>query len=320
MRMKTIQKDRLQNMEHFQYADRVLKLCKEAGIEKLTDVLAPLEAALAKEDEALNRSRSLDGTEALEKLDRKRDNAYYALRLLVEMELRNDDENVVEAAKTVAEVMRRYPKTPEVNYDQETGNIRNMVDDFKKAPAAAAVTKINATAAIARLDAANKAFDARYHQRITSKTPKGTFDTAALRMGVDKALESVLAHITALDTLSPDAKTTALITHYNNLVDLYQDVLARRKAANAKKNKEKKKKGDKDKKPSDGDKKPGDGKDKKPSEGDKKPGDGGKKPDGGGKKPGNDGKKPDDGGGKNPGDGGGAGPIPSDPLPMVPKD
>ena len=57
MRMKTIQKDRLQNMEHFQYADRVLKLCKEAGIEKLTDVLAPLEAALSREDEALNRSR-----------------------------------------------------------------------------------------------------------------------------------------------------------------------------------------------------------------------------------------------------------------------
>ena len=314
--MKTIQKDRLQNMEHFQYADRVLKLCKEAGIEKLTDVLAPLEAALAKEDEALNRSRSLDGTEALEKLDRKRDNAYYALRLLVEMELRNDDENVVEAAKTVAEVMRRYPKTPEVNYDQETGNIRNMVDDFKKAPAAAAVTKINATAAIARLDAANKAFDARYYQRITSKTPKGTFDTAALRMGVDKALESVLAHITALDTLSPDAKTTALITHYNNLVDLYQDVLARRKAVNAKKNKEKKKKGDKDKKPGDGGKKP-DGGGKKPSGGD----DGKKPDDGGGKNPGDGGgKNPGDGGGKNPGDGGGAGPIPSDPLPMVPKE
>ena len=137
--MKTFQRDRLRNMEHFQFADRVLKLCKDAGVEKLTEVLPPLEAALAREDEALNRTRALDGTEALEKLDRKRDNAYYALRLLVEMELRNDDESVVEAAKTVAEVMRRYPDTPEVNYDQETGNIKNMVGDFKKA--AAAVTK-----------------------------------------------------------------------------------------------------------------------------------------------------------------------------------
>ena len=57
MELKDIRKSHLQNMEHFQYADRVLKLCKEAGIEKLTDVLAPLEAALAREDEALNRSR-----------------------------------------------------------------------------------------------------------------------------------------------------------------------------------------------------------------------------------------------------------------------
>ncbi|WP_262502311.1 hypothetical protein [Hoylesella marshii] len=45
-----------------------------------------------------------------------------------------------------------------------------------------------------------------------------------------------------------------------------------------------------------------------------------KKPSDGDKKPGDDGKKPDDGGGKNPGDGGGAGPVPSDPLPMVPKE
>ena len=136
MEMKTIKRMLLRNMEHFQFADRVLKLCKDAGVEKLTEVLSPLEAALAREDEALNRTRSLDGTEALEKLDRKRDNAYYALRLLVEMELRNDDESVVEAAKTVAEVMRRYPDTPEVNYDQETGNIKNMVGDFKKVAAA----------------------------------------------------------------------------------------------------------------------------------------------------------------------------------------
>ena len=281
MNMKTFQRDRLRNMEHFQFADRVLKLCKDAGVEKLTEVLPPLEAALAREDEALNRTRALDGTEALEKLDRKRDNAYYALRLLVEMELRNDDESVVEAAKTVAEVMRRYPDTPEVNYDQETGNIKNMVGDFKKV--AAAVTKINAAAAITRLDTANKAFDERYHQRVVSKTPKGTFDVKEIRAAVDKALDSVLARVAAIDNLTPDPKITDLITHYNSLIDLRRDVLARRN-------------GSKDKKKPGG----GDG-GKTPGKPDEKPGGG----NGGGKTPGgdkgSDGKDPN--GGKTPDDG-----------------
>ena len=54
MEIKTIRKDRLQHMEHFQFAGHVLAMCKTANIEKLNPLLAPLEAAIGKEDEALN--------------------------------------------------------------------------------------------------------------------------------------------------------------------------------------------------------------------------------------------------------------------------
>ena len=62
MEIKTIRKDRLQNMEHFQFAGHVLAMCKTANVEKLNPLLAPLEAAIAKEDEALNLPQKMEGT------------------------------------------------------------------------------------------------------------------------------------------------------------------------------------------------------------------------------------------------------------------
>jgi len=47
MDLKSVRKGQLQHMEHYQFADRVLTLCKEAKTEKLTAVLGPLEAAVA---------------------------------------------------------------------------------------------------------------------------------------------------------------------------------------------------------------------------------------------------------------------------------
>ena len=42
MEIKKIEKDRLQNMEHFQFASHVAALCEEANIESVNAVLEPL--------------------------------------------------------------------------------------------------------------------------------------------------------------------------------------------------------------------------------------------------------------------------------------
>ena len=65
MELETIRKDRLHNMEHYQFADRVLTLCKEAKTEKLTAVLGPLEAAVAAEDKALNQPSTEPNTQKM---------------------------------------------------------------------------------------------------------------------------------------------------------------------------------------------------------------------------------------------------------------
>ncbi|WP_311442496.1 DUF6261 family protein [Hoylesella enoeca] len=228
--MKSFMRSQLQNMEHYQFADRVLQLCKEANVPKLTAVLGPLTAAVAKEDLALNQPRVLDGTEELELLDNARDNAYYALSLLVEMQKRSEDKATVAAAKVLAEVMSRYPRAAAENYDKETGMIKNLITDLNAAPAATAVTKLGALAAVRRLDRTNKEFDTRFHTRI--KAGSASLDVKELRTAVDRALDAVLLRINSLNDLEPSAPITKLIEQYNTLVANRQTLLSGRVATN----------------------------------------------------------------------------------------
>ncbi|WP_231371308.1 hypothetical protein [Hoylesella pleuritidis] len=66
--MKNFMRSQLQNMEHYQFASRVLQLCNEAKVGKLTAVLGPLTACVAAEDRVLNQPRT--------GADRKRDKSY----------------------------------------------------------------------------------------------------------------------------------------------------------------------------------------------------------------------------------------------------
>ena len=105
MVVKNFKKDRLQNMEHFQFASHVVALCEAAGIEKMKTLLKTLKDALAEEDKALNIPRKREGTADLEELDRKRNSAYRALQLLVEMNAHADDEATKKAARQMGNIL-----------------------------------------------------------------------------------------------------------------------------------------------------------------------------------------------------------------------
>ena len=87
MKLTALDRSKLPGMEHYQYAGHVLRMCKEAGVEKLTAVLKPLEDALNREDEALNYPRSKEGSKELDTLDSVRDTAYRALMKALEAAL-----------------------------------------------------------------------------------------------------------------------------------------------------------------------------------------------------------------------------------------
>lgn len=233
MKIKTITKGHLQNMEHLEFTNHVLNMAKTANLEKIKPLIAPLEAAYKAENEALNQPRTLDGTAELVELDEERDRAFRMFQTMLDARKYEKSKDLVKTARAVQSIVDRYPNLAEANYDKESAMIDNLIDDLNEAEAKAWVTELALAEAIKRLDEGNKAFRARTQQRLAKGEASGMADVKKLRLITDAALNAVLRRMDSLDDLFPSAEVTALIKAYNALVDGKQFLLAKRKTTNA---------------------------------------------------------------------------------------
>ena len=234
MEIKKIFKRELQHLEHYQFANHLLTMAKEANVEKLTAVLKPLEDAFKAEDEAMFPKKGNEMNAQLRELDDRRDKAYYSLQHAVDAGLYSEEAAELEAAKRVSEIMKRYAGVATMNYDKETGGLKNLLADLAETEAAKALKVLHAEGAVKRLGDHNKAFDEAFRGRFAGD--KKLFDMKALRRVTDKAIDAVVRRIDSLDDLEPSAAITALINRYNQLVDNRHTLLKQRETSNAKAN------------------------------------------------------------------------------------
>ena len=234
MVLKKIYYHQLQHLEHYQFANHLLTMAKEANVEKLTAVLKPLEDAFKAEDEAMFPKKGNEMNAQLRELDDRRDKAYYSLQHAVDAGLYSEEAEELEAAKRVSEIMKRYAGVATMNYDKETGGLKNLLADLAETEAAKAVKVLHAEGAVKRLGDHNKAFDEAFRGRFVGD--KKLFDMKALRRVTDKAIDAVVRRIDSLDDLEPSAAITALINRYNQLVDNRHTLLKQRETSNAKAN------------------------------------------------------------------------------------
>ena len=234
MQIKAIKKPLLQHLEHYQFTDHLLTMAKEANVEKLTAVLKPLEDAFKDEDEAVFPQRGNAMNAQLRELDDRRDKAYYSLQHAVDAGLYSEEAEELEAAKRVSEIMKRYAGVATMNYDKETGGLKNLLADLAETEAAKALKVLHAEGAVKRIGDHNKAFDEAFRGRFAGN--KKLYDMKALRRVTDKAIDAVVRRIDSLDDLEPSAAITALINRYNQLVDNRHTLLKQRETSNAKAN------------------------------------------------------------------------------------
>ena len=234
MEIKKIFKRDLQHLEHYQFANHLLTMAKEANVEKLTAVLKPLEDAFKDEDEAMFPKKGNEMNAQLRELDDRRDKAYYSLQHAVDAGLYSEETAELEAAKRIDEIMKRYAGVATMNYDKETGGLKNLLADLAETEAAKAVKVLHAEGAVKRIGDHNKAFDEAFRGRFAGD--KKLFDMKALRRVTDKAIDAVVRRIDSLDDLEPSAAITALINRYNQLVDNRHTLLKQRETSNAKAN------------------------------------------------------------------------------------
>ena len=234
MEIKKIFKRELQHLEHYQFTDHLLTMAKEANVAKLTAVLKPLEDAFKAEDEAVFPQRGNAMNAQLRELDDRRDKAYYSLQHAVDAGLYSEEAEELEAAKRVSEIMKRYAGVATMNYDKETGGLKNLLADLAETEAAKALKVLHAEGAVKRIGDHNQAFDEAFRGRFAGD--KKLYDMKALRRVTDKAIDAVVRRIDSLDDLEPSAAITALINRYNQLVDNRHTLLKQRETSNAKAN------------------------------------------------------------------------------------
>ena len=234
MKFDDFKRSKLQGMEHYQYAGHVLRMCQEAQVEKLTAVLKPLEDAFKAEDEAVFPQRGNAMNAQLRELDDRRDKAYYSLQHAVNAGLYSEEAEELEAAKRISEIMKRYAGVATMNYDKETGGLKNLLADLAETEAAKALKVLHAEGAVKRISDHNQAFDEAFRGRFAGD--KKLYDMKALRRVTDKAIDAVVRRIDSLDDLEPSAAITALINRYNQLVDNRHTLLKQRETSNAKAN------------------------------------------------------------------------------------
>ena len=261
MKINIFDKQRLQNLEHSQYAINLYAICTEANIEKLNPLLPALKTCIDKEEQALNLPHGKEFMEEIRELDAARDESYRALQLCVELAGHKRAADVKKAAQEITKVLKRYPDTPKMSNDKETSAIRNLADDLNSAQMKPLVTKIGAKADLDQLVADNEAFAAMFLKHYSATPPSKEFALKKLRAATDEAVNAVVLRMQSLADLLPDTVGLAdLITRYNKLSDDRQLTLKLRKAAAEKK-----------KKPGDGekpkDKKGKKGKNEKPDTG-----------------------------------------------------
>ncbi|EFM02228.1 DUF6261 family protein [Hoylesella marshii] len=304
------------NVLHAQYQRKQFELVKTVDATKINlpaEWIAAWEKAIGVEVEINKQATASVLTAQLQKKDTERDQLLTNIFAVVRAQRTSPVAAIREAAQHLYVILKPYFGIQEEIFEAESGHIVGMEQDAGKFPAEVAVLGLKAV--FDELNVVNEEYERLRTDRRNEATAAKLPDSRTARRETDELFEGACQCILASYIMAKTAVEKTLVADLvSDMNKISADFRATFNLSIGQKAAAKKRKEDKDKKPGgDKDKKPGDDKDKKLSDGDKKPDGGGKKPSGG-----DDGKKPDDGGGKNPG--GGAGPVPSDPLPMVPKD
>ena len=118
------------------------------------------------------KTRNSPITSQMEEKDRQRDNDIICLRMVADAMTRYFEPEINTAAKLLVAVIDQFGSSIyNMNYEEESAVIRNLINDLKsKQPLIDAVKKLNLKALVANLEKNNNEFRKLYKDRLEEKT------------------------------------------------------------------------------------------------------------------------------------------------------
>ncbi len=240
--IKNIRLSALQNAEHFELMSEVINCIKAFDPTKL-DIATEcpvFEKAFEDEDKSFKIVSKSALTRSIEEEDRNRDALVNGMFDHIKSLSTHYDKKTVDAAYRIAVLCDSYGNLARESYDRETAGINNLLQDLAGEKYAEDVNIINLKEWTARVEKANRSFEAVMNQRYSEQSKKDELTRLRVaRLATDDAYRAIRNKINAGIVFNGEEKYKAFVMEVNARIDRFNDTLATRKGrADAKKNEE----------------------------------------------------------------------------------
>ena len=222
-----ITKPRLKNELYFEHVLDVIRLVEtyEINIAMFGGEFERLKTLCNKLDEVLEQVKLSEYTAKIEKLDSKRESQYGMLRDLIKASLKDDEEEVSEAATILSHVFKTYGRMDKKTYDEETAAIYNLVEDLQ-GKYAEQIETLGLQSKVEKLKNTNIEFKNLMNLRDTEKSLKIKDRAVDIRKEIDKCYGNIVRCIEAKTILDSNHGLTPFINELNTNIDRYSNILA----------------------------------------------------------------------------------------------
>lgn len=232
--MKRLELTKLQNAEHFALMTDVVNLLKETNIPQLGEVKNKIEALVADEDAAQQQIRKSEHTETLISLDEKRDKLYRGMVLRLQSEQLSPDEAKAAAANKLMIIVNTYGNFTAHNYQKETAEIYNLVQDLKAENISENVEATGVKDWLLWLETANSNFNNLFTNRRDEYAAQPVYDLKNIRKDLDAQFRKLQHTMEALQILNPSDALTVLTSKLETSIQKWKDIMAQRSGNNNK--------------------------------------------------------------------------------------
>ncbi len=228
--MKSLLTTRLQNAEHLAFMNDLLLLLNETKFPELNELTIKLAEGVKDEKLSQKEIKKSEYTEQLIKLDELRDTIYQGLVFRLKSELCSLNENVKTAAQKIKLVTDTYGNFVNYNYQKETAEIQNFIEELQLAQYSDAITLTGLSEWVGWLDNINKEFLEAYTARRDEYASRLKLNTRDIRISNDLIFKEMKKIISAMEILQPSDELTLFISKIDTSIDKWNNILNQRHA------------------------------------------------------------------------------------------
>ncbi|MEM9832320.1 MAG: DUF6261 family protein [Bacteroidota bacterium] len=184
-------------------------------------------------EQAYKQDNTSDINAELAQLDTQRDQAIICLRMISEGYMRHPDEALQLAGKEVNTCINKYgTRLYNLNYSAETSALKNIARDLQTIPECMqAIEAMHLGDVVNEMKRVNQEFEKLFIQRLRESSETEGQSTKELVQFTTEAYRTLIKHVEAHDTLTPSAEYTLFISHLNENIEHFNEIVDRRKSS-----------------------------------------------------------------------------------------